>query len=113
MEEKLNCFVMIGNLISIYRKNQINDIDLFNSIIRLINSSITNPGLIDRGVLKNIVNWLELNEENNTPPEVQYSAQNVKDNAGQDYFEGLIRVFSKDIHTEEYFRMLNSKFKNI
>lgn len=109
MEEKFNYFEMVGSLISAYKENRISDIDLFNSIIRLVYST----SAIDKEALKNVVDWFNFHEEKNTPPEVQYSAQNVKENVGQDYFEGLMLILSKDIHTEEHFKNLSRKLKNI
>jgi len=96
MEEKFNYFVMIGHLVSIYKKGQIRDVDLFNSIIRLVYFSD-----VDKNLLKTVIDWLNFHEKNNTAPEVQYDSQNVKKAVGEDYFEGLTRLFSEEIYGKQ------------
>jgi len=78
----------VGHLVSMHREGVLNDFDLYNSILRLIHFG---PGA-NKNDLQNIVDWLDREESNNTPPQEQYLADNVLKNAGEQYFEGLQRL---------------------
>jgi hypothetical protein len=89
MENK-ELFNMIGSLIAIHRENKIDDLDLYNSILRIVYFSTEE----DKLKLKKIVEWLDTPEKSNTDKHEQYSYENVTKNTGEEYREGLMRIQS-------------------
>jgi len=90
-------YEMVGSIVAMHREKKINDFDLYNSILRLIYSGPKN----NREELQKIINWLDAEERNNTPLQEQYHSENVKKNAGENYFEGLKLIAFKDDSNEE------------
>lgn len=87
-EEEFSLPVLVGNLVSAYKQHKINDIDLYNSILRLVYYSEEG----DREKLKEIISWLGEHERKGTPPEVQYDYKRVKNGVGDEYLGGLERI---------------------
>jgi hypothetical protein len=81
-------FNMVGHLVSMHRDKKIDDLDLYNSILRLIYSADEDSKV----QLKGVVEWLDNEENDNTDRREQYSFKNVTDHAGEDYREGLMKV---------------------
>ncbi len=98
--EKTNFIcTLVGNLVAARLKGDINDLDLYNSIIRLISNT-------DFGVkedLKPIVGWLD---EHDSPEEMGEALKNiekVESAVGKDYVEGIMRLayaYSPDLQKE-------------
>ena len=83
-------FNMVGHLVSMHRDKKIDDLDLYNSILRLIYSADEDS----KAQLKGVVEWLNNEEAGNVDRREQYSFKNVTGNAGEDYREGLMRIQS-------------------
>lgn len=86
--ENQTLYAMVGHLVSMHRDEKIDDIDLYNSILRLICFGADE----NRAELEKIIAWLDTTDQNNADPGEQYQAQNVRQNAGENYFEGLQRL---------------------
>lgn len=88
MKQELPIFLIIASIISSYKKKELSDIDLYNSIIRLLDkdSPMTENNLKE---ISKVSNWLRLEEEKNTELREQYKKDNVIRNVGENYFEGL------------------------
>lgn len=78
-------FMIIAGLILAHRDKSVNDIDLYNSILRLIYFH-ANDNLEE---IETVVRWLEQEEKNNVNPQIQYLRENVVKNVGENYYEGL------------------------
>lgn len=81
-------YQMVGHLVSMHRDGKISDIDLYNSILRQIYLGAGE----NRKELKKIIAWLDKAEQNNSGLQEQYQAETVRENAGDNYFEGLQRL---------------------
>ena len=81
-------FNMAGHLVAMHRDKKIDDLDLYNSILRLIYSADEDSKV----QLRRVVEWLDKDEKNNTDRREQYSFKNVTENAGEDYREGMMRI---------------------
>jgi len=81
----MEMYEMVGSLVSAYKDKKINDFDLYNSILRLIYSGPNG----NKEKLQKIIEWLDAEEKNNTSLQEQYQSDNVRKNAGENYFEGL------------------------
>ena len=92
-------FPMVASLILAHKEKNINDVDLYNSILRLIYFHGSDE--INKEELEVIVRWLDQEEKNNTDQRVQYLKENVIKNAGENYFEGLEMIVVPISHWEK------------
>lgn len=83
---------IIGGLIGVYLKGKINEIDLYNSIIRLV--YITEND--EREKLKSVVEWVEKHDSIERMKEAYKDMNSVKQNAGEDYVQGIMRIANAD-----------------
>jgi len=98
-------YSMVGSLVAMHSDGYLNDIDLYNSILRLIYSG----GGADKEELKKIISWLNKEEKNNSDSVEQYSTENVRHNAGEDYLEGLHRAMAPLSESEANVQKLANK----
>lgn len=89
-------FLMVSAVVVTYKDKQINDIDLYNSILRLVYFHSNDKAT--QGKLKKVVGWLNQEEDMATEPQKQYLKENVIRNAGDNYFEGLLHVMGFHEH---------------
>jgi len=99
-------FLMVAGLILAHREKNINDIDLYNSILRLISGAHDKKHIEE---MEEVVRWLEREEKNGTDPQAQYLKENVMENAGENYFEGLETIVIPISHYEGIIKKHDTK----
>jgi hypothetical protein len=93
-----NLFLIIASLILANRKKDFNDVDLYNSILRLIHFHANDKINLEK--IEEVVEWLDREEKSGTDPRIQYRKENVMKNTGEDYFEGLVMIIVPLSHWE-------------
>ena len=82
---------IVGNLIASYLKGDLTELDLYNSILRLIYSSDKET----KGSLNKVIAFLnEIEGLTEEERKKQYYLPTLETNVGQDYVEGLNRIFT-------------------